>query len=93
LPVSDDPSIINLMPLVQVLLFARYAELLGSSRVAVPLKEGTTVADLVEHLRSLPGGNSLPEKPFVAVNLAQAGYERQLEVNDEVALLPPMAGG
>ena len=52
-----------------------------------------TVGELVAHLRGLPGGNSLPERPFVAVNLQQAGFDQRLQLGDEVALLPPMAGG
>ena len=81
------------MPSVQVLLFARYAELLGTARLELSFEEGATVGRLVSDLRALPGGNSLPEQPFVAVNLEQAGYEQRLQGNDEVAVLPPMAGG
>ena len=81
------------MASVQVLLFARYAELLGSSRLPVSLDHAATVGDLVAVLRTLPGGNSLPERPFVTVNLTQAGFEHRLAATDEVALLPPMAGG
>ncbi len=81
------------MPSVQVLLFARYAELLGTPRIELSFEDGATVGHLIADLRALPGGNSLPERPFVAVNLEQAGYERPLQGNDEVAVLPPMAGG
>ncbi len=81
------------MPSVQVLLFARYAELLGTSGLAVSLERVATVGELVAYLQTLPGGNSLPERPFVAVNLKQTGFEHRLEGGDEIALLPPMAGG
>ena len=81
------------MPSVHVLLFARYAELLGHSSLSVEFDRFGTVGELVAHLRGLPGGNSLPERPFVAVNLQQAGFDQRLQLGDEVALLPPMAGG
>jgi molybdopterin converting factor small subunit len=81
------------MPSVQVLLFARYAELLGRSRLSIELDQVATVGALVSRLRGLPGGNSLPERPFVAINLKQAEFDQRLAAGDEVAVLPPMAGG
>ncbi|MBL8986042.1 MAG: MoaD/ThiS family protein [Gemmatimonadetes bacterium] len=81
------------MPSIPVLLFARYADLLGTSRVELPLTDGCTVADLVRHLRSLPGGEAIPERPFVAVNMVQVDASHRPQPGDEVALLPPMAGG
>ncbi len=81
------------MPSIPVLLFARYADLLGASRIEVPLSAAATVADLVRHLRALPGGAAIPERPFVAVNMAQVDEGYRPEPGDEVALLPPMAGG
>lgn len=81
------------MTSIPVLLFARYAELLGATRIEVPLASATTVADLVRHVRSLPGGAAIPERPFVAVNMAQVDGDYQPAAGDEVAFLPPMAGG
>ena len=85
--------IISLMPSVRVLLFARYAELLGQSSLSLEFDRMVTVGELVAHVHGLPGGKSLPERPFVAVNLKQAAFDQRLDVGDEVALLPPMAGG
>jgi molybdopterin converting factor small subunit len=76
-----------------VRLFARYAELFGSEQVELMLPPMATVADLVGALRILPGGASLPERPFIAVNMAQAASDDVVQPNDEVALLPPLAGG
>jgi molybdopterin converting factor small subunit len=76
-----------------VTLFARYAELFGTSRLEIELAEPATVAGLVDALRQLPGGASLPASPFVAVNLAQAREVRTIAPADEIALLPPLAGG
>lgn len=86
---SPTTSIVN----VRVLLFASYAERLGLKSVRVALPALATVADALEHVRSLPGGDRIPPRPLCAVNLAHAGLDTRLAEGDEVALLPPLAGG
>lgn len=76
-----------------VLLFARYAELLGAESVDVKLEDGATVADLVDALRALPGGALLPAVPLVAVAHSKAAFDSVLPPDAELALLPPLAGG
>jgi molybdopterin synthase sulfur carrier subunit len=78
---------------VHVLLFASYAEGLGLESVRVALPALATVGDALEHVRSLPGGERIPPKPLCAVNLAHAALDTPLSEGDEVALLPPLAGG
>ena len=78
---------------IEVLLFARYAELFGTERIAVPAGGVTTVGDLLAHVRGLPGGTSLGAGALVAVNLRQAGPGDRVSAGDEVAILPPLAGG
>jgi molybdopterin converting factor small subunit len=78
---------------VRVLLFARYAELLGRETLELTLSTPATLADAVVAVRSLPGGERLPERPLAAVNQRQAAPDRPLADGDEVALLPPLAGG
>ena len=77
----------------RVLLFARYAELFGAPEVVVTLPTPTTSAVLVNALRQLPRGSSLPENAFLACNGAQASPGDPIAPGDELALLPPMAGG
>ncbi len=76
-----------------VATFARYAELMGTTTLRVELHEPATVADLVEALRSLPGGALLPAQPAVAVNMRQALANAVIAPSDQLALLPPLAGG
>jgi len=78
---------------VRILLFASYADALGRAALDVPLGEGATVGDLVRELRSLPGAAALPPRPLVAVNQAYAPYDRTVCEGDEVAVIPPVAGG
>jgi molybdopterin converting factor small subunit len=78
---------------VHVLLFARYAEVFGADRVTLELAAPATVADVVTRLREAPGGTQLPPRPLCAVNLAQVPDTTPLAAGDEVAVLPPLAGG
>ena len=78
---------------VQVLLFASYAEALGQERLELSLPEPATIADVLSQLRSLPGGDRLPSKPLCALNLSQAQPDTAVRAGDELAILPPLAGG
>jgi molybdopterin converting factor small subunit len=78
---------------VTVQLFASYADLLGAPTVELPLTPGTTVRDLLHHIRSLPGASSLPLAPRIAVNRSFATSDQVVEASDEIALIPPVAGG
>jgi len=78
---------------VRVLLFARYAELLGTGAIALDLPAGATVGDALDRVRALPGGHLVPPRPFVARGTEQVSAEVRLNHGDELALLPPMSGG
>lgn len=78
---------------INVLLFASYADAFGASSVAVDLPNGATVAELVRELLARPGAAALPARPLVAVNQAYAALSQRLAAGDEVAVIPPVAGG
>jgi molybdopterin converting factor small subunit len=78
---------------VHVLLFASYAETLGVERTDLTLMAPASVRTVVEHLRRLPGGGRLPAKPLCARNLAHATLDEPVTDGDEIAVLPPLAGG
>jgi molybdopterin converting factor subunit 1 len=77
---------------VAVLLFASYAEMLGD-RLTLELPSGSSVRDLVDRVRALPGAERLPAAPLVAVNQQYATAHQRLTAGDEVVLIPPVAGG
>ena len=83
------------MPIaVRALFFAAYRDLAGTSALDVELPEGASVADLVRELRARGGAlASLPEEPAVAVNRRYAPLASPLVAGDEVAFIPPVAGG
>ena len=78
---------------VTVLLFATYADLFGAASVQVSLPPGATVRDLIRRLTTVAGGERLPPTPLVAVNQRYARSDHPLEAGDEVAVIPPVAGG
>ena len=78
---------------VDVLLFASYAETLGGPKVSVDLSAGATVRDLLEQLRKLPGAERLPPSPMIAVNHRYARATDTIAPGDEIAVIPPVAGG
>ena len=78
---------------VQVLLFASYADAFGVPQVSVTLDDGATVKDLLAHVRELAAGQALPPSPLVALNLRYARSDERIRAGDEVALIPPVAGG
>jgi molybdopterin converting factor small subunit len=78
---------------VSVLLFASYADLLGGSRVELELDGNATIDDVLAALARMPNGNRLPARPLVAVNEVYAVSGQALAPGDEVAVIPPVAGG
>ena len=80
--------------IVRSLFFALYREMAGAEELRVELPEGSRVADLVAHLRgSRPSLGRLPAQPVVAVNMDYAPLSTALRDGDEVAFIPPVAGG
>ena len=78
---------------VRVLLFASYAESLGTDSLDLTLSSPATVGDVLARVRSVSGGGVLPPKPLCARNLAHAAPADLVSDGDEIAILPPLAGG
>lgn len=78
---------------VRTLLFATYRDMAGTEALDVELPSGSTAGDLVDRLRARQGLERLPEEPALAVNEVYSSLSTPLADGDEVALLPPVAGG
>lgn len=78
---------------IPILLFASYADAFGARVLDVPVVAPCTVGDVVNAMRALPGGARLPRVPLVAVNRVWVGLENGVAPGDEVAVIPPVAGG
>lgn len=79
---------------IRLLFFALYRDLVGAPEMALEVPSGASVASVVGELRARGGAfAALPAEPAVAVNREYAPLDTTLEEDDEVALLPPVAGG
>ena len=79
---------------IRFLLFALYRDIAGSDEFELVLPEGMTALDAVNALRAgRPALENLPARPVVAINRTYAALEETLRDGDELALLPPVAGG
>jgi molybdopterin converting factor subunit 1 len=79
---------------IQLLLFALYRDLAGVGELAVDAPDGATAGALIAELRARDARfAALPERPVVAVNREYTLLDTTLRDGDELALLPPVAGG
>ena len=78
---------------VTLLLFASYADALGTSTLDMELPQHATVGDVLSAVRARAGADCLPPSPLVALNQHYATLESIVREGDEVALIPPVAGG
>lgn len=78
---------------LSVRLFASYADAFGARTIPVAVTLPGPVHTVVAALRGLPGGDRLPVEPLVAVNHAYADMHVIVHEGDEVAIIPPVAGG
>lgn len=78
---------------VKALLFASYADAFGAAEVPLLLVAGSTVGDAVAAVRAKSPSAAIPDRPLVALNERYATYDDALAQGDEVALIPPVAGG
>lgn len=81
------------MTTVRVLLFASYADALGASAIEVEAAPGMRVRDVLDLVRARAGSERLPPAPLVAVNESYARLDDPVIARDEVAIIPPVAGG
>jgi len=78
---------------VRVLLFASYAEAFGTNELVLDVPDGARASDVLARVRELSATRELPPSPLVAVNASYAVPGQALIADDEVAIIPPVAGG
>jgi len=79
---------------VSLLYFASFRDAAGRAEENRELPDGTRVSQLWDSVsREIPGLAAFPTMPPAAVNRAYVGGETELRDGDEVAFLPPVAGG
>lgn len=78
---------------VSIRLFATYAEAAGRDEIEVTLPAGAVAGDALALVRGQPWAARLAPSPAVAVNRRYARVDATLRDGDEVAIIPPVAGG
>jgi len=79
---------------INVKYFAFYEDLLDRKEEQVEVGEGATVADLFNHvMRQYEFKDRLSTSTLFAVNQAYVPRDCLLKNGDEVAFIPPVAGG
>ncbi len=79
---------------VRVLLFGHLRELMGVSELSVTLASGSVVGELVERVvRDSPLEALSSGMLAISVNRRYVRSDHALRPGDEVALIPPVAGG
>lgn len=79
---------------IRVVLLASYRDLAGAAELFVELPPDARATDAIAVLRGRSTRAALlPERPVIAVNQEYASLDIPLHDGDELALLPPVAGG
>ena len=79
---------------VRLLFFAVLRDIAGNDERELSLEEGTTAHDVWESLRkSYVKLADYTQPPMIAINETYAAPEAVLRDGDELAFIPPVAGG
>lgn len=79
---------------IRLLFFASYRDLAGRDSLDLEVPAGADAAHAIRLARlATPLLGRLPARPAVAVNESYAALATPLNEGDELALLPPVAGG
>lgn len=79
---------------VRLLFFAVLRDIAGSDERELAVAEGTTAREVWESLRaSYAKLAEYAQPPMVAINEAYASADAVLRDGDELAFIPPVAGG
>ncbi len=82
--------------MVKIKFFAVLRGLAGKDEISLTLEEGSTLERLLEKLKTdFPALKEVIEKGGILISVNQEVAEKQclIQDGDEIALLPPFAGG
>ena len=81
-------------PTIQLLAFGGTKDIVGAPQSRFPVDSSCSAAELLDALcRRYPGLTPQREVLRLAVNGAYAAPDARVSPDDEVALIPPVAGG
>ena len=77
---------------LRVMLFASWADALGARTIDLELPDRSTAGDVLAALAARANGAALA-KPALAINRQLARSDDVVSAGDEIAVIPPVAGG
>jgi len=79
---------------VHVSFYSYFKDLTGTSRIAQPLPEDSTIGELYQRLSGrFPKLAAMQKSTLIAVGVEYQGHDYVLKDGDEVSLFPPVQGG
>jgi molybdopterin converting factor subunit 1 len=79
---------------VRLLYFAVLRDIMGTAEAEVALPDGTRASDVWQTMRSAhPELSGYERPPLTAINESYASANAILHDGDELAFIPPVAGG
>ncbi|HSY48736.1 MAG TPA: molybdopterin converting factor subunit 1 [Thermoanaerobaculia bacterium] len=79
---------------IKLLFFAVLRDVAGRSEEVIELPDGARAGDVWQRLRDEhPVLREYIQPPMIAVNESYAGADEPLRDGDELAFIPPVAGG
>lgn len=79
---------------VRLLFFAVLRDITGENETEIALNEGATAREVWQSLRARhPQLSGYTEPPMTAINESYASPDARLREGDELAFIPPVAGG
>ncbi len=78
---------------ITIKLFAHYRDLLGTSELSLPMRDGLTVADVYDETIGDRAISDLRKSTMFAVNETYVPADTKLNDGDRVAFIPPVSGG
>jgi len=79
---------------IRLLFFAVLRDITGRSEDVVELRDGTRAGDVWQRLRDEHAAlRDYVQPPMIAVNESYVGADEVLQDGDELAFIPPVAGG
>ena len=79
---------------IRLLFFAVLRDIAGRDENVIDVPDGTRAGDVWQRLRDQhPELRDYVQPPMIAVNESYVGVEEPLRDGDELAFIPPVAGG
>jgi MoaD family protein len=79
---------------IMVKVFGRYKDIIGKDYIAIDIKEGNTLRDVIDSfVKHYPATEIDKNRMMVSKNKIYVSYDTTVNEGDEVTLCPPVVSG